>query len=127
MLPENLKTMSGKGFLRDEDYGKLADGAAKVGPWMRTLLGLYHNFGWRKSEAAEHLKVSQIDLESRSIQLSRYSTKNKKPKRLKMSQRSSNCSRCALIKSRHRILPLPITMVHQWATFARRGALCTSG
>lgn len=75
MLPENNVR---EGFLRDEDYGKLADGAAKVGLWMRTLLALYHNFGWRKSEAAEHLKVNQIDLEGRSIVLSRYSTKNKK-------------------------------------------------
>ena len=41
-----------EGFLRDEDYGKLADGAAKVGLWLRTLLAVYYNFGWRKAEAA---------------------------------------------------------------------------
>ena len=71
LTEENVR----EGFLRDEDYGKLADGAAKVGLWMRTLLALYYNFGWRKSEAAEHLKVSQIDLDGRTILLSRQSTK----------------------------------------------------
>jgi len=68
MLPENNVR---EGFLRDEDHGKLSDAAAKVGLWMRSLLALYHNFGWRKAEAAEHLRVSQIDLEGRSILLSR--------------------------------------------------------
>lgn len=75
-----------EGFLRDEDYGKLADGAAKVGLWLRTLLAVYYNFGWRKAEAAEHLKVGQIDLAGRTILLSRRSTKNKEPKRARMSQ-----------------------------------------
>jgi integrase len=74
-----------EGFLRDEDYGKLADGAAKVGLWLRALLAVYYNFGWRKAEAAEHLKVSQIDLAGRTILLSRRSTKNKEPKRARMS------------------------------------------
>ena len=74
-----------EGFLKDEDYGKLADGAAKVGLWLRTLLAVYYNFGWRKAEAAQHLKVSQIDLASRTILLSRRSTKNKEPKRARMS------------------------------------------
>jgi len=83
MLPEdNVR----EGFLRDEDYGRLAEEAAKVGLWLRTLVALYYNFGWRKSEAAEHLKVGQIDLTSRTILLSRYSTKNGKPKRLKMTE-----------------------------------------
>lgn len=82
LTEENVR----EGFLRDEDYGKLADGAAKVGLWLRTLLAVYYNFGWRKSEAAEHLKVSQIDLESRTILLSRKSTKNREPKRARMSQ-----------------------------------------
>src|SRR5262249_6907384 len=41
---------------------------------------------WRRSEAAERLKVGQIDLSSRTILLSRYSTKNGKPKRLQMTQ-----------------------------------------
>jgi integrase len=83
MLPEdNVR----KGFLRDEDYSRLVDEAAKVGLWLRTLLALYYNYGWRKSEAAEHLKVNQIDLGSRTILLSRYSVKNKKPKQLKMTK-----------------------------------------
>jgi integrase len=48
MLPEdNVR----EGFLRDEDYSRLIDEAAKVGLWLRTLLALYYNYGWRKSEA----------------------------------------------------------------------------
>src|SRR5262252_5658189 len=53
---------------------------------MRTLLALYYNYSWRRSEAAKHLKVSQIDLGNRTILLSRYSTKNRQPKRLEMCQ-----------------------------------------
>jgi hypothetical protein len=71
-LPENNVR---DGFLKDEDYDKLADAAAKVGLWMRALLAIYHNFGWRKSEAAKHLRVSQVDLSNRTILLSRYSLK----------------------------------------------------
>src|SRR5262249_16950479 len=40
LTEENVR----EGFLRDEDYGKLADGAAKVGLWLRTLLAVYYNF-----------------------------------------------------------------------------------
>lgn len=82
MLPE---TNVREGFLRDEDYDKLADASSQVGLWLRTLLAIYHDFGWRKSEAARHLRVSQIDLSDRTILLSRHSTKNGKPKRLRMS------------------------------------------
>ena len=50
--------------------GNLADEAAKVGLWLRTLLALFYNYGWHKLEAAKHLKVSQIDLASRTLLLS---------------------------------------------------------
>ena len=95
-----------EGFLKDEDYGKLADGAAKVGLWLRTLLAVYYNFGWRKAEAAQHLKVSQIDLASRTILLSRRSTKNKEPKRAEESlTKCLNCSQHASTVKDRMILP----------------------
>ena len=57
-----------------------------VGLWLRTLLAVYYNYGWRRAEAAQHLEVGQIDLVGRTILLSRRSTKNKEPKRARMSQ-----------------------------------------
>jgi hypothetical protein len=65
LTEENVR----EGFLRDEDYGKLADGAAKVGLRLRTLLAVYYNFEWRRAEAADRLKVSQVDVASRTILL----------------------------------------------------------
>lgn len=90
-MPSFKQVMLPEDNVRDENYSKLADEAAKVGLWLRTLLALYYSYGWRKSEAAKHLKVSQIDLADRSILLSMRCTKNKKPKRLKMCQEVYEC------------------------------------
>jgi hypothetical protein len=41
---------TGEGFLKDEDYDKLAEEAGKVGLWIRGLLSVYNTYGWRRSE-----------------------------------------------------------------------------
>ena len=72
MLKENNVR---KGFLRDEQYDELAAEAGKEGLWMRGLLSLAYNFGWRKSEMLG-LRVSQVDLADRTIRLESGETKN---------------------------------------------------
>lgn len=72
-----------KGFLADDQYDKLAAECAKQGLWMRALLAVACNFGWRKSELL-NLKVSQIDLFARVIRLEVGETKNSEGRTVKM-------------------------------------------
>lgn len=72
-----------KGFLADADYEKLADECAKVGLWLRTMLAVGWNFGWRKGEVL-NLRVKQIDLPSRTIRLEQGTTKNNQGRIVKM-------------------------------------------
>lgn len=72
-----------KGFLADADYEKLADECAKVGLWLRTMLAVGCNFGWRKGEVL-NLRVKQIDLPSRTIRLEQGTTKNNQGRIVKM-------------------------------------------
>jgi integrase len=62
-----------KGFLEDDQYGKLAAATSKL--WLRALLEVYHTYGWRKSELL-NLHVRQIDLRARTIRLDHGTTKN---------------------------------------------------
>ena len=55
-----------KGFLEDDQYGKLAAATSKL--WLRALLEIYHTYGWRKNELL-NLQVRQIDLRARTIRL----------------------------------------------------------
>jgi integrase len=64
-----------KGFLKDEDYERLTAECAKEGLWLRALLAVAYNFGWRKSELLG-LRVRQIDLLARTIRLEVGETKN---------------------------------------------------
>jgi integrase len=72
-----------KGFLKDEDYDKLAAECTKVGLWLRALLAVAYNFGWRKSELL-NLRVSQIELATRTIRLEVGETKNDAGRTVKM-------------------------------------------
>src|ERR1700730_7274102 len=62
-----------KGFLEDDQYGKLAAAASQL--WLRALLEVYHTYGWRKSELL-NLHVRQVDLRARTIRLDQGATKN---------------------------------------------------
>jgi len=64
-----------KGFLKDEEYDKLAAECAREGLWLRALLAVAYNFGWRKSELLS-LRVRQVDLLARTIRLEVGETKN---------------------------------------------------
>jgi integrase len=64
-----------QGFLADEQYGRLAEGCASEGLWLRALLAVASNFAWRKSELL-NLRVAQVDLLARVIRLDPGTTKN---------------------------------------------------
>jgi integrase-like protein len=73
MLKENNVR---KGFLKDEDYDRLATECAKERLWLRAMLAVYHNYGWRKNEPLQKLRVAQVDLLNREIRLEVGDTKN---------------------------------------------------
>jgi len=63
------------GFLKDEEYTRLARECSKEGLWLRTLLTVAYNLAFRKGELLG-LRVRQIDLASRTIRLAVGTTKN---------------------------------------------------
>jgi len=75
-----------EGFLKDEDYDKLAAEASKVGLWTRGLLAVYNAYGWRRSEPLDELRVRQVDLSQGTIDLNPGATKNKDARVIKMTQ-----------------------------------------
>jgi len=64
-----------KGFVRDEEYDRLARECAREGLWLRALLAVAYNYGWRRSEL-ESLEVRQVDFKGRTIDLDPGTTKN---------------------------------------------------
>jgi integrase len=63
------------GFVRDEQYDQLGRECGKEGLWLRALVAVAYNYGWRRSELLE-LKVRQVDLAARTIDLEPGTTKN---------------------------------------------------
>jgi integrase len=84
-IPMQVESNTRTGFLKDEEYSRLASECAKVGLWLRALLAVAYNFGWRKGELLG-LRVRQIDLMSGTIRLEVGSTKNKAGRTIKMTQ-----------------------------------------
>ncbi len=75
-FPEKLREPNPRaGFISDEEYAMLL-AKCKYG-WLRALLAIAYNFGFRKGELLG-LKVSQIDLKARTIHLLPGTTKNDK-------------------------------------------------
>lgn len=74
-----------KGFLKDEEHGRLAMECGKEGLWLRALLAVAYNFGWRKGELLG-LRVRQIDLAASTIQLDVGTTKNGRGRLVPMTQ-----------------------------------------
>lgn len=64
-----------KGFVRDDQYEALARETEKAGPWLRAMFELAYTYGWRKGELAG-LRVSQVDLAERTVELNPGETKN---------------------------------------------------
>lgn len=74
------------GFLRDADYKALARETAKVGPWLHGLFELAYTYGWRKSELTS-LRVRQVDLAERMVELNPGETKNEQGRVVQMTER----------------------------------------
>ncbi len=84
-IPMQVETNTRTGFLKDEEYSRLASECAKEGLWLRALLAVAYNFGWRKGELLA-VRVRQIDLLAGTIRLEVNSTKNKAGRTVKMTQ-----------------------------------------
>ncbi len=82
-FPELKESAPRKGFLADADYPKLANECAREGLWLRALLAVAYNFGWRKSELL-NLHVRQVDQASRTITLDAGTTKNNEGREVTM-------------------------------------------
>jgi integrase len=64
-----------KGFLKDQQYEALARETAAIGLWLRGMFEIGYIYGWRKTELLG-LKVGQVDLIERTIDLYPGETKN---------------------------------------------------
>lgn len=74
-----------KGFLADQDHAKLATECCKKGLWLRAILSVGYNFGWRAGEILPML-VSQLDFSDRTIRLEVGTTKNGHGRTVKMTE-----------------------------------------
>lgn len=64
-----------RGFLADDKFAVLAAACAKRGLWLRTMLEVGYQFGWRDGEV-KSLRVRHVDLAARTISLDPHTTKN---------------------------------------------------
>ncbi len=71
------------GFLDQHEYDKLRLHARAL--WLRALLATYYTFGFRRAELLK-LRVRQVDLTDRTINLPAGTTKNFRPRTLVMTQ-----------------------------------------
>jgi integrase len=71
------------GFVNDEQYAALQAKAKYV--WLRAVLAVAYNFGFRKGELLG-LRVSQIDLKARTIRLLPGTTKSEKGRAVVMTE-----------------------------------------
>ena len=74
-FPKLKESSPRNGFLKDGDYSKLAHACAEEGLWLRAMLAVFYNYGWRKSEVL-NLRVEQVDRLARTIRLETGETKN---------------------------------------------------
>jgi integrase len=75
-FPEKLREPNARsGFINDDQYALLQ--AKCKHPWLRAALAVLYNFGFRKSELMG-LRVSQVDLDARTIRLLPGTTKSDK-------------------------------------------------
>lgn len=78
---KNVRT----GFLPDQDHSKLASECSKKGLWLRAMLSVGYNYGWRAGEILP-MRVGQVDLADRTIRLEVGMTKNGHGRTVKMTQ-----------------------------------------
>jgi integrase len=75
-----------KGYLKDSQYLKLCEETAKVGLWLRAMFEVAVTYAWRRGEVVRHLRVRQIDLAARTIDLEPGTTKNDDARLVRMTQ-----------------------------------------
>jgi integrase len=75
-----------RGYLKDDHYLRLCEETAKVGLWLRAIFEVAVSFAWRKGEIVKELRVRQIDLSKRTIDLDPGSTKNDDARIIRMTQ-----------------------------------------
>jgi integrase len=71
-----------KGFVTDEQYAVLAKNAKDL--WLRALIACAYSFGFRKGELLASLRVRQVDLIGRRIELEEGTTKNGEGRKVHM-------------------------------------------
>jgi hypothetical protein len=71
-----------KGFVTDEQYAVLAKNAKDL--WLRGLIACAYSFGFRKGELLASLRVRQVDLIGRRIELEEGTTKNGEGRKVHM-------------------------------------------
>ena len=72
-----------KGYLKDSEYEALARESATIGLWMRAMFEAGYTYGWRRSELLD-LRVAQVDISSRLIDLNPGETKNDQSRTVEM-------------------------------------------
>jgi integrase len=56
-----------KGFLKDDEYLRLAQECSNIGLWLRAMFEIYFTYGWRKNEPLKGMTVRMLDFEQRTI------------------------------------------------------------
>jgi integrase len=67
------------GFVKDEKYAAVAAATAKISLWLRTVMEIGYNHGWRKSELLTR-RVRHFDASARTLALDPGETKNDEPR-----------------------------------------------
>jgi integrase len=81
-FPTRLKEPKPRqGFITDEQYAALAQNAKQL--WLRALIACAYSFGFREGELL-NLRVRQVDLLDRWIELEIDTTKNGEPRKVRM-------------------------------------------
>jgi integrase len=75
MFPRLSERNVRQGFLTDAQYTRLAAECGAEGLWLRALLEVAYTYGWRIGEL-KAMRVSQVDLRTRTIRLEPGTTKN---------------------------------------------------
>lgn len=75
-----------KGFVKDEQYAKLATSTGEIGLWLRALFEVGYTYGWRKEELLSR-RVRHADLFERTLNLDPGETKNEEPRTAHMTKR----------------------------------------
>jgi integrase len=87
------------GFLPDDKQVPLEQECAKVGLWLRAMLAVAIDYGWRKAELML-LKVSQVDLLEKTVRLEPGTTKNDEGRTVLLNQKCFELVKaCALGKT----------------------------